>query len=124
MIQFLLPLILKSKTKLIAGGIILLVLLTTHSCAYLKGKQNCNKAYAEAETSVLKDELERKGVEAVENARIAEEVGRETAVMDARLDRALEELDEAIAKANAVGGACKLSPDELRAFEALSNSYQ
>lgn len=110
----------KGKILMVLGlGAILLV---THTSAYLVGRSNASKAQAKAEASVLKEELEDKIVEGKENAIKAEEVGREAAAMEEKLNRAIGELNEAIERAGAL--SCQLTPDELRGFEALRDSYR
>lgn len=98
------------------------ILLITHASVYFVGRSDASKAQAKAEASVLKDELKNQTKEAAKNVTEAERVGREAAAMEEKLDRAIGELNEAIERAGALN--CQLTPDELRALQALSDSYR
>lgn len=98
------------------------LLLLTHTSAYFVGRSHASKAQAKAEASVLKDELEAKILEGKENALVAEETGRKAAEMEARLELALEKLNDAIEKSNRVG--CDLTDAELDGLQAIRDSYR
>lgn len=110
------------SAKLIATGIVVVILCFTHTGAYWYGRSVQKQAQAKAEATVLKGELKKTQQEAKVNAKIGEKVGAESAVLDARLEAAIGELNEAIARANR-GTSCDLTDDELRALQALSDSY-
>lgn len=113
----------KNTAKLAVYGAVAVLWIGSVFGAYFYGKAAQRTEYAKAEATVLKSELEVAEKEGQLNAAVAERVGAETARMDARLRAAIGELNEAIAKANR-GTACDLTPDELRALQALSDSYE
>lgn len=110
------------SAKLISLGVIIVVLCFTHTGTYWYGKAVTRESYAKTEARVLKGELEKSQETGKVNAKIGEKVGAESAVLDARLEAAIGELNEAIARANR-GASCDLTDDELRALQALSDSY-
>lgn len=113
----------KNTTKLVTYGLV--ILLWAGSCvgSYFYGKAVQRTDYAKAEAIVLKAELEDTQKDGQLNAKRAEKTGAEVARMDARLKAAIGELNEAIARANR-SVSCDLTDDELRALQALSDSYE
>lgn len=110
------------KGKILISLVVLLVLSVSHTSVYFIGRSHAGKAQAKAEARVLKGELKDQQKEAIKNVAKAEEVAEESAVMEEKLNRAIGELNEAIERAGAL--SCQLTPDELRAFEALRDSYR
>lgn len=116
--------LIKLKAKAILWGGVALIWLGSLGAAYFYGKAVQRTEYEADVVDVLKTEVKKTAKESKENAQEGEKAGREAAAMEARLQRAKEELDAAIEKARADrGSSCDLTDDELRALEAIYNSH-
>lgn len=113
----------KNTAKLAVLGAVVLLWVGSLFGTYFYGKAVQRTQYAKAEAVVLKEELHDTQKDGELNAKRAEKTGAEVARMDARLEAAIGELNEAIARANRSVN-CDLTDDELRALQALSDSYQ
>lgn len=114
----------KLKAKAVKWGLVVLALLAYGYGAYFYGKAVVKAEYEREVAKVLEKEVKSARKTGAENAAKGERVGRQTAEMDARVNRALEDLNEAIEKARSDGStSCDLTADELRALEAIYNSY-
>lgn len=113
------------KAAAIKWGAVILLVLTTHGSAYFYGKAVQRQETLEDTTKALVKEVKRTAKEGQENAAIGEKIGREVAEREARLHRAREELQNAIEEARIGVGdvGCPLSDDQLRAFQAIYDSY-
>jgi hypothetical protein len=116
MIAFVAPLLAKlgPYTKLIKWGLIISVMLITHSCAYYKGRESVLENAATAQVSQLEKDNKN-------NVERAERVTTQRAEKDNRVEQKLKELNDAIEAAKEIGGtdACRLTDDELRALNEL-----
>lgn len=113
----------KHAAKLLTYGLVAVLWAASCLGCYFYGKSVQRTQYAKAEAVVLKGELKDTQKDAQVNAKRAEKTGAEVARMDARLEAAIGELNEAIARASR-GTSCDLSDNELRALKALSDSYE
>lgn len=104
--------------KLIAIGILILALVGSHLGTYFYGKIVAKNDFALQENKILNKEIELKNKEIELNAKEAEMVARRKAERDARVERGLGELKDAIEEAG-INPSCDLSPDELRALENI-----
>lgn len=111
----------KQSAKLIGIGILILVFIGSNVGAYFYGKLKAKESFAVQENKILAKELELKQKEIELNAREAEEVATRAAERNARVERGLGELKDAIEEAG-VNPSCDLSDDELRALEGIKES--
>jgi DNA-dependent RNA polymerase auxiliary subunit epsilon len=99
--------------KFIKWGLIISVLLMSHSCAYYKGRESVIEKAATAQVKQL--EKDNKA-----NVERAERVSGERVEKDKRVEQKLKELDDAIEQAKAMrDSSCRLSDDELRVLNEL-----
>lgn len=113
----------KNVTRLTIYAAVLLLWVGSLFGSYFYGKAVQRTDFAKAEAVVLKGELDDAQKDGELNAKRAEKTGAEVALMDARLEAAIGELNEAIAKASR-STSCDLTDYELRALQALRDSYQ
>lgn len=115
----------KYKAKLIAGVAILAVLVVTHGAAYQIGSANRAAKESAKVVDVLKEEVEGVAKDGLEKAVKAETVATEVTRLRAELAAAKEESANAI-KANEGrrASSCDLTERELRAIQALGNTYR
>lgn len=111
----------ENVAKLVIVGVVILILTGTHLGAYFYGKAVQRETFAGQENKILAKELVEKNKEIELNANEAEKVGRKEAEREARAERGMEELNDAISEAG-VDPNCDLTDAELRALEALSES--
>jgi len=109
----------KNVAKLVIVGVILLSFVGSNIGSYFYGKSVERTSYAAQENKLLQKDLELKQKELVLNAREAEEVAARAAASDARIQRGLGELRNAIQEAG-VNPDCDLSTDELQSLQDIA----
>lgn len=109
----------KNTAKLVLAGVLALGLVSSHTGMYFYGKSVQRTGFAKQENKLLEKDLELKAKELVLNAREAEEVAARAAASDARIQKGLGELRNAIQKAG-VNPDCNLSDDELQSLQDIA----
>lgn len=111
----------KNTVKLILYGAIAVLFIGSNWASYFYGKSVQRTQYATQENKLLVKDLELKTKEIELNAREAEKAAAVDAARDARVERGLGELKNAVQKAG-VNPDCDLSDDELRALKDIANT--
>ena len=112
------------KAKALGIGLGILVFLAYSFGLYQYAKAVQRAEWEKENVKALVNEVNRTKDEGVENAKLGEKVGAQAAEGDARLTRAIGELNDAIERASANrGSSCDLTDDELRALQAIYSSY-
>lgn len=109
----------KNVAKLVIAGVLALTLVGSHTGVYFYGKSVERTSYATKENKLLEKDLELKQKELVLNAREAEEVAARAAASDARVQKGLGELRNAIEQAG-INPDCDLSPSELQSLQDIA----
>jgi hypothetical protein len=109
----------KNTAKLILAGVIALSLVGSHTGVYFYGKSVQRTSFAAQENRLLEKDLELKQKELVLNAREAETVAARAAASDARIQKGLGELRNAIEEAG-INPDCDLSPSELQSLQDIA----
>lgn len=110
----------KNIAKLVVVGVIVLGFVGSNVGSYFYGKAVQRTSYAAEENKLLQKDLDLKQKELELNAREAEEVAARAAASDARIQRGLGELRNAIQEAG-VNPDCDLSEDELKALADIAS---
>lgn len=109
----------KNAAKLMVAGVLALGLVGSHAGVYFYGKSVQRSSFATQENKLLVKDLELKQKELELNAREAEDVAARAAASDARIQKGLGDLRNAIEEAG-INPDCDLSPSELRAIQAIA----
>jgi hypothetical protein len=109
----------KNTAKLLLAGLLALGLVGSHTGVYFYGKSVQRTSFAAQENKLLAKELELKDKELLLNAREAETAAAVTAAKNARIERGLGELRDAVKEAG-VNPNCDLSPDELQSLKDIA----
>ena len=113
----------KNAAKLTVIGYVLVLWVASCFGSYFYGKAVQRTSYSKQEVKVLKVELEDQRKEATAFGKRAEKTGADVATMQAQLDKAIGELNDAIQAARR-STACDLTDDELDGLQALRDSYR
>lgn len=109
----------KNAAKLGLAVVLALGLVGSHTGMYFYGKAVQRTSYATQENALLEKDLKLKQKELELNAREAEEVAARAAASDARIQKGLGDLRNAIEEAG-FNPDCDLSADELRALQDIA----
>lgn len=109
----------KNTAKLVLAVVLALGLVGSHTGVYFYGKAVQRETFAVQENKLLQKDLDLKQKELELNTREAEEVAARAAASDARVQKGLGELRNAIQEAG-FNPDCDLSPSELRSLQDIA----
>ena len=109
----------QNVAKLVIAGVLVLGLVGSHTGVYFYGKAVQRTTFAAQENKLLAKELELKDKELQLNAREAEDAAAVTAAKNARIERGLGELRDAVQEVGA-NPNCDLSPSELQSLKDIA----
>ena len=109
----------KNVAKLVIVGVLAMGFVGSNIGSYFYGKAVQRTDYAAQENKLLQKDLDLKQKELELNALEAEEVAARATASDARIQKGLGELRNAIQEAG-VNPACDLSADELQSLQDIA----
>lgn len=109
----------QNTLKVILAAVLVLGLVGSHAGAYFYGKAVQRTSFAQQENKLLAKDLELKNKELILNAREAEDAAAITAAKNARIERGLGELRDAVQEAG-TNPHCDLSPSELQSLKDIA----